>query len=345
MLTRTPVDQMFLDTVSSVLERTTLPEFQRSEDSEHVNEIYKSIASNLDSHLEPKITGCLITVLLNDTYFLLDGNHRLHAYKRILEDYDYDIKLYVQEIKVTSQRDAEILFDQTNNSMPVAKMPDGVKRSHVNQIAEHFYNKYNKTVGKIKPVFSGTNTNRPRINRAKFEEVLSHILKTNPDLKAETIIEKIEDYIADLDTRNYQWFKRSTNDYKKRLETMLAKADSLGCRLGMVRINELAKLFQGTSAPLFERQKQNIPKALRMKVWDRYCGMDERRSECPFCKDTISIESFHCAHDVSEAEGGDVTIDNLYPCCSLCNLSMKTETYEEFKKKWTRKVQVNIIRK
>jgi hypothetical protein len=344
MLKRTPVDRIFIDSVSSVLSRTTLPDFQRSEDSTHVNDIYNSVTSNLDAQLEPKITGCLITVLLDDTCYLLDGNHRLHAYKRILEDYDYDIKLYVQEIKVSDLQEAETLFNQTNNSIPVSKMPDGVKRSHVNRIAEYFYNKYNLTVGKKKPVFSASNTtNRPRINRAKFEETLSHIVKCS-DLDAETIITKIDNYIIELDGRNYQWFKRSTNDTQKRLENMLNTADALGCRLGMVRIGELSKLFQESDMTIFQRVKQHIPKALKIKVWDRYCGASERVSECPFCNDLIKTEDFHCAHDQSEIDGGELNIDNLYPCCALCNLSMGTSTYEQFKKRWTPAPKVTIRR-
>jgi len=335
MLKRTPVDRIFIDSVSGVLTRTTLPEFQRSEDSSHVDDIYKSVTSDLDAQLEPKITGCLITVLLDDTCFLLDGNHRLHAYKRILKDYDYDIKVYVQEIKVSNLQEAETLFNQTNNSMPVSKMPDGVKRSHVNKIAEYFYKKYNNAVGKKKPVFSaGNTTNRPRVNRAKFEETISHIVKSESELDADTIIAQIDKYIVALDGRNYQWFKRSTNDTQKRLENMLHTADSLGCRLGMVRIGELSKLFQTDMTDTFQRVKQHIPKALKIKVWDRYCGASERQSECPFCHDVIKMEDFHCAHDQSETDGGELNIDNLYPCCGLCNLSMGTSTYEQFKKRW-----------
>lgn len=335
MLKRTPVDHIFIDSVSSVLSRTTLPDFQRSEDSTHVDDIYNSVTSDLDAQLEPKITGCLITVLFDDTCYLLDGNHRLHAYKRILEDYDYDIKLYVQEIKVSDLQEAETLFNQTNNSMPVSKMPVGVKRSYVNRIAEYFYNKYNRPVGKKKPIFSaGTSTNRPRVNRAKFEETISHIVKCSV-LDAEAIIAKIDNYIKELDGRNYHWFKRNTGDTQKKLEHMLNTADELGCRLGMVRIGELAKLFQETDMAIFQRVKQNIPKALKIKVWDRYCGARERVSECPFCHDLIKMEDFHCAHDQSEFDGGELNIDNLYPCCGLCNLSMGTSTYEQFKKRWT----------
>lgn len=329
MLNRTPVDRMFIDTVTSVLERTVLPTFQRSEDEQHIDNIYTSISKCLEDHMEPKITGCLITVVLDDTYYLLDGNHRLHAYRRIHRDYDYNIKIYVQEIRVSNIEEAEKLFEQTNNSVPVSKMPEGVRRSDVNHIAEHFYKKYSKTSGKIKPLFSTGNTNRPRINRVKFEETLSQILNQGSN-QSDEIISRIEQYISDLDQKNCMWFKRG-GDTRKKLETMLEKADLLGCRLGMVKLTDIRNLFNGSSLPLFERCKQSIPKSLRTAVWDRYCGRTNRISRCPFCQSEIMVDDFHCAHDLAEADGGELSIDNLYPCCSSCNLSMGKQTFEQFR--------------
>ena len=53
--------------------------------------------------------------------------------------------------------------------------------------------------------------------------------------------------------------------------------------------------------------------------------------KCFCCKvETISKANFECGHVQSEHEGGDVTIDNLRPICSLCNKSMGTRNMTEF---------------
>ena len=39
---------------------------------------------------------------------------------------------------------------------------------------------------------------------------------------------------------------------------------------------------------------------------------------------------FQCGHIISEFNGGDITLDNLIPLCSLCNSSMGKTNMGEF---------------
>lgn len=319
---------MSIETVSSITQRVCIPAFQRSEDNEHIQHIYDSVASALENHEEPMITGCLIVVVVSDdTSYLLDGNHRLNAYYKVLNEIGYDLKVFVNTIHVTSDEQAELLFNQTNTCLPVATMPDGIKRSCVNQIAEHFYQRSSPKKGA--PLFRGCKTNRPRIQKSNFEEVIAKIIKSNPDITTDTIIRKIEEYERQLNSKTATFFKRNS-DTNNKIAGMLNKADMLGSRLGLVRSNDIVRIFGLCAQGTFERQKENIPKALKMSVWNRYCGTEARYSHCPFCKNRINIEDFHCAHDIAAANGGELSVDNLYPCCSGCNLSMGTSTYEQF---------------
>ena len=331
-MNRTPHDKIFIDNVSSVWERTSIPDFQRLLAQDHVDDIFYSLEKTIEMGLEPFITGCLITVVFNDEYYLLDGNHRLCAYKKILDKYQFDLKIYVQEIKVQSLREAEDLFAQTNNSVPVSKMPKGVKRSSVNQISKYFYDKYIPIVRGRKPLFVSTNANRPRINRAKFEEVLSKIVSSS--FESKLIIEKIEDYIEKLNTYNTSPFKRQSNDSVAKISKLLDTADNVfGCRLGMVRLSEIYNLF-GINNEGVITIKSHIPKPLKNNVWNKYCGRDERIAKCPFCEEEIRYENFHCAHNIAESNEGETTIDNLFPCCGTCNLSMGKKDFSTFMKEF-----------
>ena len=40
--------------------------------------------------------------------------------------------------------------------------------------------------------------------------------------------------------------------------------------------------------------------------------------------------SFHCGHIISEANGGEIKLDNLRPICHSCNSSMGTVNMDEF---------------
>jgi hypothetical protein len=337
-LQKTPRDMISIKKISDISGVLCTPDFQRTSDMEHVNEIYQSIKDQLDNDLEPKLTGCLVTVVAEDTNstYLLDGNHRLKAYIKILDD-GHDLNVYVQQLTVKDALEAEILFNQTNNSLPVADMPKGVMRSHVNSVAKYFYDKYREQTGKKgKPLFSDTPTgtsNRPRISRSKFEKSIGYIL--DKGISKDDIIRTIESNILLLDDRSVMSFKQKSNDTVTKLTNMLSVADSFNCRLGMILnddYNELHTMFNINAQKGIHRIKDHITKPLKMAVWNKYCGQRTRSSLCPFCKIEIKIEDFHCAHNTADADGGSTDVDNLYPCCAMCNLSMGKKNFDQYLK-------------
>lgn len=324
--------------VSELLRKINIPDCQRSLDYDHIESIYVSLKDTLSSHSEPKILSSVaLAVEPDETIYIIDGNHRIHAYKKLLDTDGYDLQIYVQIINTQNHTETEQLFEQFNNSLPMSKLPSGIKRSNINKIVKPLYSKYCQTK-KIKPIFSDTNSNssnRPRISRAKFEEHIAKISQSG--INQEIITNKIIEYNNELTHKNWSFFKLSSGDTQNKITRMLSRADQHGCRLGMVFLEkngfqELYKLFNITPQKLIVRTKQSISRALRNAIWNKYCGRDSRHSECPFCKEKISIENFHCAHDLAEANGGELVIDNLYPCCSSCNLSMGKKSFKEWQR-------------
>ena len=81
----------------------------------------------------------------------------------------------------------------------------------------------------------------------------------------------------------------------------------------------------------FIAKKKAIPKHVKTLVWNKYIGADKAKAPCMSCRQAdIGIRSFHCGHVVAEAKGGDMTINNLRPICSDCNLAMGTMSMNEF---------------
>ena len=80
--------------------------------------------------------------------------------------------------------------------------------------------------------------------------------------------------------------------------------------------------------------KKKIPKIMKLDVWGKYIGLNIGKSKC-LCCETIDIlqADFHCGHVIAEANGGEMTLDNLRPICSVCNTSMGTMNMDEFKEK------------
>lgn len=80
--------------------------------------------------------------------------------------------------------------------------------------------------------------------------------------------------------------------------------------------------------------RKNIPKAVRIALWEEHFTDDNAKGVCKVCNCEIKISNFEAGHIVSWAKGGSDTLNNLLPVCSLCNKSMGTENLLEFKEKY-----------
>ena len=70
----------------------------------------------------------------------------------------------------------------------------------------------------------------------------------------------------------------------------------------------------------FVLKKKTIPKILKDLTWSRWVGDDIAKAKCLCCGvNEIKMNSFHCGHVISEADGGPTTVDNLRPVCATCN--------------------------
>jgi hypothetical protein len=73
-------------------------------------------------------------------------------------------------------------------------------------------------------------------------------------------------------------------------------------------------------------------RALQGSVWNKYIK-DTNTAECYVgCGRRITPFDFECGHDIANALGGDLSVTNLRPVCSLCNKSMQKKTFSEFRK-------------
>ena len=81
-------------------------------------------------------------------------------------------------------------------------------------------------------------------------------------------------------------------------------------------------------------KKKTIPKVVKDHTWSKWIGDDIAKTKCMCCElNEIKMNSFHCGHVIAEINGGLTSIENLRPICSACNLSMKTENMDDFKKR------------
>lgn len=82
-------------------------------------------------------------------------------------------------------------------------------------------------------------------------------------------------------------------------------------------------------------QRKQIPKCIRVDLWDKWFGLAMGKVKCPVCKHRDILQMDHeVGHIQAVAKGGSNCINNLVPICRLCNTSMGTMNLVIFTKKW-----------
>lgn len=78
------------------------------------------------------------------------------------------------------------------------------------------------------------------------------------------------------------------------------------------------------------KKRTAIPQAIRIQVWEEYCGTVNYKGQCYACHCAIDPFRWECSHVISDSRGGEPTVVNLRPCCSPCNGSMKDMNMKAF---------------
>lgn len=82
-----------------------------------------------------------------------------------------------------------------------------------------------------------------------------------------------------------------------------------------------------------KKKKKNITQLMKRRVWAKHIGEDIGKAKCLCCNmSDITQLTFNCGHIISEANGGETSVENLLPICQSCNSSMGTQNLYEYKK-------------
>lgn len=109
--------------------------------------------------------------------------------------------------------------------------------------------------------------------------------------------------------------KYKVDDLKKKLSELDIKYTSSDRKSDLEK--KIKMHYQIVDDDIIEKKyiKKTISKALKIKVWNKQCGEDNRKGKCFCCDTEIVLESFECGHNIAESLGGETTIDNLFAIC------------------------------
>ena len=291
------------------------PSFQRLMDIQRAEEFFTSMATDIKTGKRLVLPGCIIVAKTTSKYWIIDGLHRLEAYKNILKKLDIDLTIYCNEIDVADEAEAKVHFDKVNNTRMLPMMPDGININIVKMVVDHFQHRYPK-------IFSNSKTgrcNRPHIHFNGFQEALARVIAVYSYFSAEDIIQRITELNGNTDLlKKYDFDKYAA----------VAKEKG-GFYLGIIPSYGWIEMAIDTTVKQ-PPKRQTIPSSVRHKVWVETNG-ENWNGRCFICDKSIDITNFHCGHDIAASKGGSISVENLKPVCSVCNLSMGTRKIDEMK--------------
>jgi hypothetical protein len=316
------------------------PLIQRELNNERVDEIVNYQLNYFKKTGTFCFLGDLTLVKLDNKLFVVDGQHRFAAIKKIyLHKPDYKICLNI--IIVTNLMSIENIFCLINKSEPVPEYiikttNDITKRHILDDFLFRFKKEYKSYISKAK---------YPRKPNVNIEKLLDEILESISCKKYQSgkLLFNYFQYvninnIKDIQIENYNLCMEKAEKYNCKPLFLSNDVDNLW-------INNSQWMEEYENSIIYDsddsesdvnekkRKKGSIPKNIRFIVWKKLNGKSID-GICPCCNNNIDINNYECGHIVSRYNGGSDFLSNLLPICSNCNKSMATQNMNEYCKEY-----------
>ena len=126
------------------------------------------------------------------------------------------------------------------------------------------------------------------------------------------------------------FLNETINKSRKETNTCKSKTKSKSKKSSDQRKSE-SSVNKKTDTSKEKNKRKKVPKAVKESIWKKYISEIELKGKCFVgCGTDIQINNFEAGHVIPVCEGGENTIENLRPICSLCNKSMGTQNLNDF---------------
>lgn len=323
-------------TISSLLDQTYIPTFQRIENTEHIDTILSGLTDYFDEYKELFLPG-VISVGKLDTkqkLILLDGQHRVRALQKMIDIRPiHDLQIRVDVYHVDNQQQAHEIYTIVNTSKKVELYTGDIAPYVIPLIQKYFKERY--------PQHCKTSS-APRSPNINLDVLAKRI-------EGCRLIERCSITCAEETIDTFLQRVKQLNDFyrtspKNKLDEWgVKKTDDDFC-LGWFRQYEwLERLIDLYSHIPFDQQdhsvasievkksRKKIPKVLKIDVWNKRFG-GVMSGKCFCCEKDVTFTDFDCGHIDSVRDGGKNVLDNLEVVCKVCNQDMGTMNMMIYKK-------------
>ena len=328
-----------------------IPNEQRIKDQQKIDEIVEYQESYFRKNNKFNFLGAINIHynIQNKKYYLVDGQHRFNAIKKLTNKGYEKIDVLIELIMVETLEELKENYSLINKNTELPDFPDTIDKNIPESVAQDFFDKYQNIWSTTRKV------RRPHINKNNFQESLGVLTEK---LGIETP-QKLIKILEDFNERLKQWPFANFPSYKtfkdpSKIET---KCRETGLYLGMFMFKDDAFGYGWVKTIIHEytgkeaknkKQKFNItiPKKIKADSWNRYIGKEIGAIKCICCRNAeITQLNFHGGHILAKSNGGKNTVDNIIPICSMCNTSMSDMEMGKFIKEYYPKNYENFVKK
>jgi 5-methylcytosine-specific restriction endonuclease McrA len=330
-----------LKSLNSVGINYEIPDIQRPRNNNTVATIYTYENEYYKKYTQYCAPGA-ISIAVNDLtgrQYLVDGQHRMSAYKELAHDYPerpFDIYVDYYYYADTTDADLNTIYKLANTccANPIAEM--SVDEYKILREVEVYMSQNFPKYIKQSQV-----PRRPNININVFIDKLrdSRIIQRLNISRGQQLIDMIVElnryYATVPDDKFCTWRIRdivSICDKLRRESNQLylgiyTNYEWIG-RIIEAKTNDLTynHLYHYTSA-----YRSKIPTHTRNAIWLRENG-DSTNGKCYCCRQPLRITDFECGHIIAVTIGGSNVPENLQPVCRQCNRDMgimNLDTYRD----------------
>jgi hypothetical protein len=345
-----PIDRVFRDYATNIL----YPEFQRSLDKDHVDEIkefYLKFPNKINDN------RLLLGHLHNtNNYYVIDGQHRLTAlYEIIRNSNDFkDIEVILTIKNCNNMDELYQTYKEVNQNSPldqfqkiVLENTDRVEAEIWSNIQRYITSNYKKFLKK------DTNCHQPNIFIDDFMIKLRNTNIINYIKTADGIIDKLNSINNEIYNKYYEICSTVDTQFVKNkmikiLDKIKNKTPDNKPPFCLGLDFDWTKLILDTDYPIsfagfHDSNIRTITrKQIRDEVWETYAPINENTNksldymDCYCCKNKkfnrYSHADWHLGHVIPSRYGGQFTTENLRPICPNCNSEMKTMNMNDYMK-------------
>lgn len=330
--------------IEYLIKMCLLPPFQRVENTEHVDQIYKGLEDYYTKYHDIFLPGVISVgkYVDKEKYVIFDGQHRIKALQQLYKKYDIGhLFTRVDIYSIKTEEEALSIYHIINSNVKV-ELFDG-------NIEPYFIPRFQKFMRDTFPDFCKT-TKNPRGLSINLDEMAKRVKGYHLIEKLGVTLENAQEVVFDLVIKLNQFYQKQKiqaftewgiSDMEEKYEKYL-KDSPCPFFLGLWRnyewieqvidssVNKSFKEISHLSSDTEIKKRQKIPHSVRERVWEKRNGK-LMTGDCFTCNKSIKFTNFHCGHITSVKNGGGNSIENLEPICVNCNLDMGTMNLNDYK--------------